>query len=388
LLEALAVSAVASLVTAPLVAHYFQVVSLFGFLVNLAVIPLVLMLALPLGGLAVLAEALSLTYLARIFLEIGQIPLNAGYTIIAWVAGLPGSGVTVPSPSWLQVVLLYALIFLVFPRRRSTRTWVGAGLVGVALVASLGLTPFLSPPSGEVTILDSYVGLDGVLVAPEGQRLVVTAAWRDWPGREGGGGLGALPSYLHWRQFRRLDGVLAFKLNSRNAREMLTLAQEFEIGGFWWEGRRPRGEMIDLMNRLGDAGHPGLSLTRIRPPLTPPRNLGGLSLAYSTWGQGEGLALKISCQRRQALILPPLKRSVLENVPWLENSHLTVLVAPEDLPPAVVARLKPETLVLYGRREPEAENLNLPETSTYLTRQGAVTLTFTEKGVTCNQWRP
>lgn len=413
LLEALAVSGVACLVTAPLVAHYFRVVSLFGFLVNLVVIPLVLMLALPLGGLAVLAQAFSLTPLAAIFLDIGQIPLNLGYTIIAWVAGLPGSGITVASPSWLQVALWYALIFLGLtlisqlvrlrffrqnrhdhtPKKMGGRskfylTWMGAGLVGVALLASVALTPFRNPPAGEITILDSYTGLDGVLVAPEGQRVVFTAAWRDWPGRKGGGGLGALPSYLHWRQFRRLDAVLALKLNSRNAREMLTLAQEFDLGGFWWEGRRPHGQVIDLMNRLGDDGHPGLSLTRIRPPLNPPKSLGGLCLAYPTWGDGRGLGLKITCQGRQTLILPPLKQSVLEKLPWLEASPLTVLVAPGDVPPAIVARLRPETLVLYGRRELEPKKANFFGPSTYLTRQGAVTLTLTEKGATVNQWRP
>lgn len=402
-------SAVASLVTAPLVAHYFQVVSLFGFLVNLVAIPLVLMLALPLGGLAVLAEALSLTPLARVLLEIGQIPLNLGYNLIAWVAWLPGSGMTVPSPTWPQVGLLYALIFLALslvPQVRSVGplhqeknsprvlwpktllTLVGVGLVGVALMSSLGLTPWRSSTSGEITILDSHNGLDGVLVAPGGQRVVMTAAWDDWPGREAGGGPGALPDYLHWRQWRRLDAVLALKLNARNAQEMLTLAQQFEIGGFWWAGGRPAGKVIDLMNLLGDAGHPGLSLTRIRPPLNPPTSLGGVSLAYLSWDRGWGKALKITCRGRQALILPPLKGSVLENLPWREEDPLAVLVAPGDVPPAVVARLQPKTLVLYGRREPQADTAGPAGSSTYLTRQGAVTLTFTKAGTACTQWRP
>ena len=43
--------------TAPLVAAYFQVVSLLGILVNLVAIPLVLVLALPLGEAAVLAQS-------------------------------------------------------------------------------------------------------------------------------------------------------------------------------------------------------------------------------------------------------------------------------------------------------------------------------------------
>jgi competence protein ComEC len=408
-IEALAVSAVASLVTAPLVAHYFQVVSLFGFLVNLVAIPLVLMLALPLGGLAVLGEALSLTPLARVFLEIGQIPLNLGYNLIAWVAGIPGSGVTVSSPSWPQVGLLYALIFLALtlvpqvrpvgplyrernlPKmlwHKTLLTLVGTALVGAALMSSLGLTPGRGSTSGEITILDSNTGLDGVLVAPGGQRVVMTAAWDVWPGREGGGGPGALPNYLHWRQWRCLDAVLALKLNARNAQEMLALAQQFEIGGFWWAGSRPAGKMIDLMNLLGDAGCPGLSLTSTRPPLNPPTSLGDMSLAYPTWDRGWGKALKVTCRGRQALILPPLKGSVLQNTPWREEDPLTVLVAPGEVPPAVVARLKPKTLVLYGQRAPQADTTKPARPCTYLTRQGAVTLTFTEAGAAGSQWRP
>ena len=409
LIEALTVSAVASLVTAPLVAHYFQVVSLFGFLVNLAAIPLVLMLALPLGGLAVLAQAMSLTPLARVLLEIGQIPLTLGYKLIAWVAELPGSGVTVSSPTWLQVGLLYVLIFLaltlvpqmrpvggLYLEKNSAKllwqkkllTLVGAGLVGLTLMFSLGLTPWRSSTAGEITILDSHTGLDGVLVAPGGQRVVMTAAWDVWPGRTGGGGQGALPDYLHWRQWRRLDAVLALKLNARNAQEMLTLARQFEIGGFWWSGRRPAGKVIDLMNLLGDAGHPGLSLTRIRPPLNPPTSLGGMSLAYPTWDRGWGKVLHITCRGRQVLILPPLKDSVLENLPWREGEPLEALVAPGEVPPAVVARLKPKTLVLYGRRPPQADKARPAGPSTYLTQKGAVTLTFTEAGATCTQWPP
>jgi hypothetical protein len=255
-------------------------------------------------------------------------------------------------------------------------------------MSSLGLTPWRSSTSGEITILDSHTGLDGVLVTPGGQRLVMTAAWDDWPGREGGGGPGALPDYLHWRQWRRLDAVLALKLNGRNAQEMLTLAQQFEIGGFWWSGGRPAGKVIDLMNLLGDAGCPGLSLTRIRPPLNPPTSLGGVSLAYLSWDRGWGKALHITCRGRQALILPPLKSSVLVNLPWREQDPLAVLVAPGEVPPALVARLQPKTLVLYGQRLPHSDKANPAEPRTYLTRQGAVTLTFTEAGATCNQWRP
>jgi len=381
-LELLAVSLAASLFTAPLVAHHFQMVSLFGFLVNLVAIPLVLMLALPLGELAILAQGLSLTPLAKLFLTIGQVPLTWGYGLITWVAGLPGSGVTVPSITWLQVALIYALILLLFQVRRRIWTWAGAVLGAAVLAATLILPGWQTLKRGEITILDSHTGLDGVLVAPGGQRLAVTAAWEVWPGWEGGG-FGPLLSYLHWRQFRRLDGVLALSLNPRNAQEVLSLAQQLDIGGIWWRGPRPAAKVIDLMNLMGDRGRPALSLDRMNPP----KNLGEMTLSYLSWEEGKGAALQVTCQGRQALILPPLKRTVLENLPWPEAGPLTVLVAPGDAYAAAVARLKPENLVLYGSREPAAGNTGLSR-STRLTKQGAVTLTFTDKGASLSQWGP
>lgn len=380
--ELLAVSCAASLATAPLVAHHFQVVSLFGFVVNLAAIPLVLMMALPLGELAILAQGLSLAPVAKVLLVIGQIPLNLGYGLITWVAGLPGSGVAVPTPSWLQVALMYGLIFLLLPPRRCTWTRVGASLSALILVATLALPAWQMHQGGEITILDSHTGLDGVLVAPGGEKLAVTAAWDVWPGWEGGG-FGPLLSYLHWRQFSRLDGVLALSLNARNAPEILALAQQFEAGGIWWRGPRPAGKVIDLLNFMGDQGRPALSLDKMHPP----QSLGDLHLTYLSWEEGKGAALQVTCQGRELLILPPLKRSLLENLPWPEGAKLSALVASGDAPPRLWARLQPEHLILYGSQEPGAGNLDASR-PTCLTRMGAVTLTFTGQGASLSQWRP
>jgi competence protein ComEC len=380
-LELLAVSLAASLATAPLVARHFQVVSLFGFLVNLAAIPLVLMMALPLGEMAVLAQGLSLTTPAQIFLSVGEIPLHWGYAIITWAAALPGSGMNVPAPTWFEVGLIYAAIYFLLPRRRCLLTWAGFGVCTATLAATLAW-PLCTARTGEITVLDSRTGLDGVLAAPGGRCLAFTAAWDVWPGYEGGG-LGPLPGYLHWRQVRRLDAVLALNLNGRNGSEVLTLAKQFENGGVWWKGPRPAGKVIDLMNLLGDAGSPGLSLEKMNPPA----RLGDMTLAYPTWEEGKGMALRVSCQRWQALILPPLRRAVLENLPWPEDGPLTLLVAPGDVPAAVVARLKPDNLICYGDKVPGAGVVD-PARPTLLTRNGAVTLTFTSTGPTLSQWRP
>ena len=77
-------SAVATLATAPLAAFYFQVVSLLGILVNLVAIPLVLLLALPLGEAAVICPGLSLTPVAQALVFLGKWPLWLGCQAIQW----------------------------------------------------------------------------------------------------------------------------------------------------------------------------------------------------------------------------------------------------------------------------------------------------------------
>ena len=135
------VSVVATLATAPLVALYFQVVSLLGILVNLVAIPLVLLLALPLGEAAVIAQALSLTPVAQALLFVGKFPLWLGYQAIHWGAQVPGSAIIVPTPTWLMIAAYYAILILVFYPRRTFLTWAGAGLAGVVLVTAVGPAP-------------------------------------------------------------------------------------------------------------------------------------------------------------------------------------------------------------------------------------------------------
>ncbi len=137
--EWLAVTVVATLATAPLVAFYFQVVSLLGILVNFVAIPLVLLLALPLGEAAVFAQALALTPVARGLLFVGKLPLWLGYQVIQWGAKVPGSAIITPTPTWLMIGAYYVILVLVFAPRRTYLTWAGAGLAGLVLVGAITL---------------------------------------------------------------------------------------------------------------------------------------------------------------------------------------------------------------------------------------------------------
>ncbi len=387
--EWLAASVAASLATAPLVAAYFQVVSVLGVVVNLAAIPLVLGFALPLGEAAVLAQALSLTPVAQGLLAVGQWPLWLGYQAITWTAQLPGSAIIVPIPTWFQIALYYVILALLFAPRRSYLTWTGAGLAGLALAGSVMLPLWRAPQALEVTCLDTRRELAGVAVAPEGRRLVFSAPAASW-GRQGGG-WGALPGYFHWRQFRRLDQVAALTLSRDNAQELLTLCRQFDVGEVWFGRRGPQGPPSwNLWNFLGDLGRPPRSLERGPPPAS----LGGVGLKFLPLGEDKEPALLLTYKDRQALIIPPLKGLETKDAAGLPQG-VEVLIVPQALlssqGQSLAARVQPRRWVIYGvsnRRSGQDLDSRPPDHASYFTQEGAVSVFLDENGSRVRQWRP
>jgi competence protein ComEC len=399
--EALAVSTVATLATAPLVAAYFQVVSLLGILVNLVAIPLVLGVALPLGEVAVLAQALSLTSLSQALLEVGRLPLELGLGAVKGAAQLPGSAILTPTPTWLQIACYYLFVALLVSRgpggRRMGKNhkflmipWAGIILSALIFTGSI-VWPWARGglPALEVTCLDTYGGLAGVAVTPEGHRLVFSAGRIAWRG-SGVSAPGPLPAYLHWRQFRRLDLVMALNLGQANAPELLALAQQFRVGQ-WWYGTREAGgpDYVELYNLLGDQGRIPRSLEKGDPPAA----LGDMALAYPRLGPDLGVALRLRYQGRDLLILPPLRQAAaglnLAGVPPVEG-----LIVPADLVGSeqlarLAARLEARHLVAYGPgRRTRGRGEPPPDLPCLFTRDGAVSLYLSETALEAKQWRP
>ena len=388
-----AASAVATLATAPLVAAYFQVVSLLGVIVNMVAIPLFLLLALPLGEAAVFAQAIHLTSLARALLFLGQFPLWLGWQAISLGAALPGSAIIVPIPTWLQIALYYLVLILVFAPRRSFWTWGGAGLAGVALLLSLAW-PFMGARGSlEVTCLDTYGDLSGMVVSPEGQRLVFSAPALSWPGHAGGGS-GALPAYCHWRQFRTLDQVVAFTLSQDNAGELLPLAQQFNVGGYWYGHRGwPGPALWDLWNYLGDRGRLPRPLEPWRGRSQPPASLGSAELQYLKLGPEEGFALAVAGQGRRVLILPPGRQDFLRAPLSIQAvpTSLDLLILPAVMARAPeiepwLARLQPRLLVIYGGAVRPGDYQRLAKIPCHLTKDGAVSVFLEPDAVRVRQW--
>jgi hypothetical protein len=382
------VSVVAALATAPLVAHYFQVVSLLGILVNLVAIPLVLLLALPLGEAAVISQALSLTPVAQALLFVGKFPLWLGYQAVQWGARVPGSAIITPTPTWLMIGAYYTVLILVFYPRRTFLTWAGAILSGVVLVGAIALPLATAPKALEVTCLDAYGGLEGVVVTPENRRLVITAAPPPRWGRTGPG-WGPLPGYLHWRQFRNLDLAIALNLNEANTGELLTLARQFSVGSYWYGERGRAGAGYwDLANYLGDRGATPRFLDRGGPPGL----LGSVDLKYVKLGADAAPALEVAYQGQRVLLVPPVGRLAADDLP-ASSGPLAALVIPGALAgprdrKAIMDRLNPGRVVVYGDPGRSAAARSSWPVPCQFTRDGAVSLHLAASGVSARQRRP
>ncbi|MDD2901012.1 MAG: ComEC/Rec2 family competence protein [Syntrophales bacterium] len=385
--EAAAASLVATLASAPLVAAYFQVVSLLGAAVNLAAIPLVLFLALPLGEVAVLAQSLHLTPAAQGLLALGQIPLWLGYETIAAAARLPGSAFTCPTPTWWQIAAYFLLWVMLFPLRRRWWTWMGAALAGVALAGTVSLPLLQGPKDLEVTCLDTGGVLAGVAVSPEGQRLVFSAPGASWPG-QGGGSPGPLPAYLHGRQWQRLDEVVALRLAQGNAPALLALARQFRVGQFWYGRLGSQGPAYyELMNLLGDQRRSPRSLEWGNPPGV----LGSVALAWRPLG-ARGVALQLTYQGRVVLILPPGTRIPAGKWAFPPGTRPAALFLPGKPAPdleTLAASLHPEIIIIYGAAPEDMASGALPPGSRCLrTADGAVSLRVSAGGASVRQWHP
>jgi competence protein ComEC len=238
ILEAVAVTLAATAATLPILAVYFNRVSLVGLVANLPIVPL--------------SSALTATgTAAAAFLAVvpgGLPPLNwVNEVIVAWLlrlagwfAAVPYASVHLPTPTLPMVLCYYVgMAGLVAwryggPWRRAGRRAAAGAAAGLVLLVAARLAPAHRPDGFRATVLDVGQG-DGIVVELPGRRVMVVDAGGMWDHAFDVGDRVVAP-YLRWRWIGRIDVLVITHPHPDHANGARALLRDFRVGEVWEPG--------------------------------------------------------------------------------------------------------------------------------------------------------
>ncbi|MBI5233216.1 MAG: DNA internalization-related competence protein ComEC/Rec2 [Deltaproteobacteria bacterium] len=271
------ISVAATLGTAPIAAYYFNVVSLYGFLANLLVVPLMGFLAVVLG----MTSAVFLLFsegLAALILNLADLSVVAGIWCVRFFARLPLSSIRIATPTWIEVSLFYILVIAVFKlrKRRILAPVVAIALAG--LIAGPVIRHYNMKNDNDLKVTFLSVGQgDSMLVEfPQGKTMLI----------DGGAIMGDLDigsqvvsPFLWKKKITQLDYVVLSHAQRDHMAGLGFILENFKTGEFLWNGNgllKGLDETIrdrDIKVSLIDDQSPPLLINGVKVEfLNPPKN--------------------------------------------------------------------------------------------------------------------
>ena len=231
----LAITVSAYLVTLPIVAHYFNRVSLVAIFTNVWAVPLVSFWVAPLGLLSAMLFPV-LPSAAVVVVNVAALPIPYMIKALEWFKSLPYSSIYVFTPNWIEVTLYFGALFSLFHFRKSF-----AARVAIVLIVAAGLvdaaywtTSRMHQDKLIVTFLDVGQGSAALVRFPEGSTMMI----------DGGGfhrsefdlGKMVVAPYLWRNKIMSLDYIVNSHPESDHVNGLVFLAQNFKVGEVWTTG--------------------------------------------------------------------------------------------------------------------------------------------------------
>ncbi len=316
------VTVVAILGTAPFVTLHFNRVSLIGFFANLLIIPWVGFLIVPISLVASIFSFIFYPF-SSLLIGVAQFLTTLLLEVVALFASIPLASIYLPTPTPLEMVLFYLLLFLGVHLRKGKRIrYLFAGLC-VFLAADLAYWNLKETFRKDlrVTFIDVSHG-DSILVEfPKGKRMLI----------DGGGlhedrldiGKNVIAPFLWKKKIRKIDILVLTHPDPDHLKGLNFIASQFRIGQFWDNGLPDDSESyLQLQRTLSQKKIERISLNEH----SDPRIINGVETFFLNPPAGSGLRVR---NRTPA---------------WLNNQSLVMRL-----------RIKNITLLLTGDVEREAE---------------------------------
>ena len=230
--EALTMSGLVTVMTIPLVAFYFNQVSWLGLLTNLAAVPVMGGVLVPMGLLAALGAAED----GLPFAGVIQWSMDGFVSVLQGVSRLPGSEWHLASPSVPSLFFFYgclAAMWVTYERRQWTAWLAVTGLVLLLCWWMWSPRLMLDGDRFRITFLDVSQGDSAVLELPGGEVILI----------DGGAsyerfdmGRGVVAPYLWNRGIRTIDYVIATHPQLDHVGGLAYVLRHFTVHNFWGTG--------------------------------------------------------------------------------------------------------------------------------------------------------
>ncbi|MBS3920192.1 MAG: DNA internalization-related competence protein ComEC/Rec2 [Deltaproteobacteria bacterium] len=244
------VTVVAILGTAPFVALHFNRVSLIGFLANLLIIPWVGFLIVPITLTASIFSFFFYPF-ASLLIMVTQFLATILLKVVAFFASIPFASIYLPTPTALEMILFYLLLFLGVHLRKGKK--IKYLFVGICILfaADLAYWNFKDDFRKDlhITFIDVGHG-DSILVEfPKGKRMLI----------DGGGlhderfdiGKNVIAPFLWKKKIQRIDTLVLTHPDPDHLKGLNFIPSRFKIGRFWDNGLRGDSEFyLDLEKTL------------------------------------------------------------------------------------------------------------------------------------------
>ncbi len=266
-----------SLAAGPLVARYFNQISLAGVFSNMLVVPFAGFAVVPLG---LISGILSLFTGSLPLPGLNQFTADAFFAVVTFFSRLPFAEFHPPSPGMLFIAayalllasfagyararLLYAFKPLEFSARPSLFLRLGMAASGSALIISL---VFMLTPQRDarVTFLDVGQGDCALIELPAGRNILI-----DGGGTSGGGfdiGRKVVAPFLWNRGVRRLDLVVLSHPHPDHVNGLKFILKKFAVAGLWTgEGGNDAPGYIDITRIASEKGILFKAVSAEEPP--------------------------------------------------------------------------------------------------------------------------
>ncbi|MDY6855411.1 MAG: DNA internalization-related competence protein ComEC/Rec2 [Thermodesulfobacteriota bacterium] len=245
------VSIAATLGTVPIAAYYFHRVAPFGFISNIAVVPIVGFIVIPIG-LLIAVMVFVFPSLAALLIDLESAIIGFVVYIVKIFPHIPFSSFWVSTPSLIETSLFYLFIgFLFNTKRHKAPRYIAAVLVVFILANFLYWSHTNSFNSDlHVTFLSVGQGDCAVIELPKGKRMII----------DGGGfnnssydtGKNIIAPFLYKEKIKRIDYLVLSHPHPDHLGGLCFIAKNFKVKEIWTNGQRADFESYDELTKIID----------------------------------------------------------------------------------------------------------------------------------------